>query len=307
MRRHSLSGLAKRRKGKTTVRAPGVRPAPDLVGRDSGRPSRTGCGWPISPRSRPGRASSTSPSCSTASAAGWSAGRWPSTCARSSSSRLEMAVRRRKPEAGLVHHSDQGSQGGFKWSSQRSIERSCDGQEKTGFGSCGSTADAFAGAPADRTAGASRAVLGRDRARAVQRGCRAGGGGVAGRWRPVVWGGWRDAVGHPRPVVGALSVVRRTGGDRDLARPRLWGAGDRASARSFTVDDLEGTPAERRDPGRPSGVRASTAQWHADRRARRPKPAKLAVDLELRRYVQDRLSGAVERPDGTCVAGPDVR
>ena len=37
--------------------------------------------------------------------------------------------------------------------------------------------------------------------------------------------------------------------------------------------------------------RASTAQWHADLRARRPKPAKLAVNAELRRYVQDRLSG----------------
>jgi putative transposase len=34
LRRHSLSGLAKRRKGKTTIRVPGVRPAPDLVRRD---------------------------------------------------------------------------------------------------------------------------------------------------------------------------------------------------------------------------------------------------------------------------------
>ena len=34
MRRHSLSGLVKRRKGKTTVRVPGVRPASDLVRRD---------------------------------------------------------------------------------------------------------------------------------------------------------------------------------------------------------------------------------------------------------------------------------
>jgi IS30 family transposase len=32
--------------------------------------------------------------------------------------------------------------------------------------------------------------------------------------------------------------------------------------------------------------RATTAQWHADRRARRPKPAKLAVNAELRTYVQ---------------------
>jgi IS30 family transposase len=53
--------------------------------------------------------------------------------------------------------------------------------------------------------------------------------------------------------------------------------------------------------------RAITAQWHADRRAKRPKTAKLAADEELRTYVQDRLSGAVQRPEGTAVAGPDVR
>jgi IS30 family transposase len=53
--------------------------------------------------------------------------------------------------------------------------------------------------------------------------------------------------------------------------------------------------------------RATTAQWHADRRARRPKNAKLAVNDALRRYVQDRLAGAVTKPDGSCVTGPDVR
>jgi len=53
--------------------------------------------------------------------------------------------------------------------------------------------------------------------------------------------------------------------------------------------------------------RASTAQWHADLRARRPKPAKLAVNARLRGYVQDRLSGAVQRPNGGVVAGPEVR
>src|SRR5437764_3147212 len=51
--------------------------------------------------------------------------------------------------------------------------------------------------------------------------------------------------------------------------------------------------------------RASTAQRHAERRARRPKPAKLAVNAELRAYVQDRLSGTVQRPDGS-VAGPGI-
>jgi IS30 family transposase len=50
-----------------------------------------------------------------------------------------------------------------------------------------------------------------------------------------------------------------------------------------------------------------TAQWHADRRARRSKPAKLAIDDRLREYVQERLSGQVRRPDGTAVPGPATR
>jgi transposase-like protein len=45
--------------------------------------------------------------------------------------------------------------------------------------------------------------------------------------------------------------------------------------------------------------RASTAQWHAERRARRPKTAKLAVNDTLRQYVQDRLAGTVTAPDGS--------
>ncbi|GGL45893.1 IS30 family transposase [Phycicoccus endophyticus] len=49
--------------------------------------------------------------------------------------------------------------------------------------------------------------------------------------------------------------------------------------------------------------RASLAQWHAERRARRPKPAKLVKDPRLRQYVQDRLSGAVATKDGVAV-GP---
>jgi len=53
--------------------------------------------------------------------------------------------------------------------------------------------------------------------------------------------------------------------------------------------------------------RASTAQWHAERRASRPKVSKLAADGVLRDYVQDRLAGTIARPDGESVAGPDVR
>ena len=47
--------------------------------------------------------------------------------------------------------------------------------------------------------------------------------------------------------------------------------------------------------------RATTAQWHADRSARRPKSAKLAINEPLRRYVQDRLAGMVVAPNGAAV------
>jgi IS30 family transposase len=53
--------------------------------------------------------------------------------------------------------------------------------------------------------------------------------------------------------------------------------------------------------------RASTAQWHADRRAQRPKLSKLAANDTLRGYVQDRLAGMVTAPDGAEVPGPQVR
>jgi IS30 family transposase len=53
--------------------------------------------------------------------------------------------------------------------------------------------------------------------------------------------------------------------------------------------------------------RATTAQWHAERRASRPKVSKLAANDRLREYVQDRLAGVIARPDGELVPGPEVR
>src|SRR5438105_5418737 len=53
--------------------------------------------------------------------------------------------------------------------------------------------------------------------------------------------------------------------------------------------------------------RATTAQWHAERRASRPKVSKLAANDALREYVQERLAGAIARPEGELVPGPDVR
>jgi IS30 family transposase len=52
--------------------------------------------------------------------------------------------------------------------------------------------------------------------------------------------------------------------------------------------------------------RATVAQWHRDRRAARPKPAKLVTNAALRRYVQDRLSGQLQTEEGVRVEGPSV-
>ena len=49
--------------------------------------------------------------------------------------------------------------------------------------------------------------------------------------------------------------------------------------------------------------RATTAQWHAERAARRPKQAKLARNAALRTYVEERLAGVVVAPSGVPVPG----
>ena len=50
--------------------------------------------------------------------------------------------------------------------------------------------------------------------------------------------------------------------------------------------------------------RASVAQWKAELVARRPKPAKLVTNSQLRRYVQDRLEGKLHDGRGKEVTGP---
>jgi IS30 family transposase len=53
--------------------------------------------------------------------------------------------------------------------------------------------------------------------------------------------------------------------------------------------------------------RATTAQWHADRSARRPKPTKLARNAALRTYVEERLAGVVAPPSDVRVRGCAMR
>ena len=95
----------------------------------------------------------------------------------------------------------------------------------------------------------------------------------------------------------------------ELAILRVQGLGVREAARRLERSASTVSRELRRNAATRSGgleYRATTAQWHAERAARRPKQAKLAVNTALRTYVQDRLAGAVVTPEGAPVPGPAV-
>jgi transposase InsO family protein len=62
---------------------------------------------------------------------------------------LEMAVGQRRPRD-VIHHSDQGSQGGIKWSSLHPSKGSCDAQSKAAVRSVGAGASLLTRSPAGR-------------------------------------------------------------------------------------------------------------------------------------------------------------
>jgi IS30 family transposase len=120
---------------------------------------------------------------------------------------------------------------------------------------------------------------------------------------PAVGVRWfREGGGMPSVALAPASGRYLSFAEREeIAILRARGAGVREIARQLGRSPSTISREIRRNAATRGGgfeYRATTAQWHADQRARRPKPAKLAVNLELRRYVQDRLSGAVQRPDG---------
>src|SRR5687768_9817285 len=122
---------------------------------------------------------------------------------------------------------------------------------------------------------------------------------------------FREAGGMPSVTLAAPSGRYLSFAEREaIARLRARGAGVTEIACQLGRSPSTISRELRRNAATRGGgleYRATTAQWHADVRARRPKPAKLAVNPELRRYVQDRLSGAVQRPDGITVDGPQVK
>jgi transposase, IS30 family len=147
---------------------------------------------------------------------------------------------------------------------------------------------------------------------AIAKGLTSEDAGIAAGLSPVVGTRWfRQSGGMPTvsqaPLSGRyLSFVER----EEIALWRARGDGVRAIARRLHRSPSTVSRELRRNAATRGGYldyRALTAQWHADRRARRPKPAKLAVNDSLRQYVQDRLAGAVTKRDGTYLSGPTVR
>jgi len=129
---------------------------------------------------------------------------------------------------------------------------------------------------------------------------------------PAVGSRWfRQAGGvrthPPTPLSGRyLSFAER----EEIALLRAKDCGIRAIARQVGRSASTISRELRRNAATRGGLldyRATAAQWHADRRAKRPKDAKLATNPLLRQYVQERLSGMLVAADGTAAQGPAVK
>jgi putative transposase len=110
MRQAGLSGLVKKKRGRTTIRVPGVRTAPDLVERDfaSSEPNRLWCADITYVRTWEGWLYLAAVmDCYSRRIVGWAMA--DHLRAELVVEALEMAVARRRPGPGLVHHSDAGS------------------------------------------------------------------------------------------------------------------------------------------------------------------------------------------------------
>jgi IS30 family transposase len=146
---------------------------------------------------------------------------------------------------------------------------------------------------------------------AIARGLSSEGAAAEAGVSPAVGVRWfREGGGMPSVTLTAPSGRYLSFAEREeIAILLAGGCGVREIARRLGRSPSTISRELRRNAATRAGgfeYRATTAQWHADVRARRPKPAKLAVNPELCRYVQDRLAGVVQRPDGVAVDGPDV-
>jgi hypothetical protein len=136
---------------------------------------------------------------------------------------LMMAIwRRGKPDA-LLHHSDQGSQGGLNRSSQHFNEGGCDGHSEAAVGSMRTTGIAVTRSATGDHAERATAVLDVDRDRDEQRGGCDQGRGVATCRNEMVPGGGRyatsDVEARGEAAVRKISVIGGARGHRAAARP----------------------------------------------------------------------------------------
>src|SRR5580765_5110279 len=114
------------------------------------------------------------------------------------------------------------------------------------------------------------------------------------------------ASSAPDPTGRYVSFAER----EEIALARARGKGVREIARQLGRAASTISRELRRNAATRAGgleYRAHTAQWHADRAAKRPKPAKLVTNPMLRSYVQDRLAGNIATPGGRTIAGPQVQ
>ena len=122
---------------------------------------------------------------------------------------------------------------------------------------------------------------------------------------------FRQAGGMPPISLGPASGRYLSFAEREeIAILHAQGVGVREIGRRLgrcasTISRELGRNASTRSHSVP--YRATTAQWHAERRASRPKVSKLAGNDALREYVQDRLGGMITHPDGQAVPGPQVK
>ena len=156
-----------------------------------------------------------------------------------------------------------------------------------------------AGRPAMRSPGRPP-VAGREEQqrfwKAIARGLSSEDAAVSCGVSPPVGGRWfREGGGMPPISLAPRSARYLSLAEREeIAILRAQGAGVRDIARRLRRAPSTVSRELRRNAATRSGglaYRASTAQWHSDRRAKRPKIAKLAANDRLRSYVQDRLAG----------------
>ena len=126
---------------------------------------------------------------------------------------------------------------------------------------------------------------------------------------PAVGTRWfRDSGGMPNLSLASLSGRYLLYAEReDIAILRAQDCGVREIARRLSRAPSTISRELRRNAATRGGhfeYRASTAQWHAERRAKRPKVSKLAADERLKQYVQDRLAGVLATQDGRRITGP---